>query len=103
VAVWSVYVQVEGGPLGGPALLDSLVDAVEGQEEALGASVASGAEASVFVSVEAATVGEAARKGELIASRALQAVGQARATRTTLVYDDAGSVAYQEPRTRGAS
>jgi hypothetical protein len=62
-------------------LLDALVDAVEAQDEAVGA----------------VTSEDARTRAEQIASRALDAIGHPRETSAALVYDENGAVAYQQP------
>lgn len=93
--LWSVLVQAGEEPLRGWDVLDALVDAVEAQDEALGASVAGGDEPSVFVSVEAPTLEQARATGERVVARALHVVGHRRATTASLVYNDEGQVVYQ--------
>jgi hypothetical protein len=94
--VWSVFVRAGDEPLGGEDSLDALVEAVEAQDEALGASVAGGDKPSVFVSVEAVTSEDARAAAEQIAARALDAIGDPRETSAALVYDETGAVAYQD-------
>jgi hypothetical protein len=74
--------------------LDAFVDAVESDVRALGASVAGEEDgASVFLSVEAASVADAKRVAEAVVADAVVELRLEPGSTALLVYDEEGNVA----------
>src|SRR3954463_633881 len=94
MAIWSVFVLAGNEALGGFAVLDQLVEAMEAQAGQLGFSVAGGAQPSVFLSLEASNVTEARRQAESIVEAALASINCAASVRATQVYDVEGRITF---------
>jgi hypothetical protein len=93
-----VLVEELGGPLESSDVVDRLLEAVEAQPGTLGASVAAGADPSVFLPVEATDVAAAREAAHGAVAAALERVGRAGPAVVASVFAEDGRVAYERSR-----